>query len=187
MHRSRMMFAAAVLMLIASPALAHDGDGGHGLAGGLAHPFSGADHMLAMIAVGLFAALRGGRAVWAWPLAFVGAAALGFTSARYGVALPLVEPMILASVLVLGLLISASAPMAILPGIALVTLFGVAHGQAHAFEAGVQSVTAFAAGFLVASAALHCAGLGLHRVLGKIPARAAGVATVAGGLVLAFA
>ena len=187
MHRIRIMFATAALMLIATPALAHDGHGGHGLAGGLTHPFSGADHMLAMIAVGLFAALRGGRAVWAWPLAFIGAAALGFAGAHCGVMLPLVEPTILASVLVLGLLISFSAPMAMLPGVALVALFGVAHGYAHAVEAGAGSTTAFAAGFLIASAALHGAGLGLHRILGQVPARAAGVATVAGGLALAFA
>lgn len=180
-------FLAFASLLIASPAFAHDGHGGHGFAGGLAHPFTGTDHMLAMIAVGLFAALRGGRAIWAWPLMFVGAAALGFAGARYGVTLPLVEPVILASVLVLGLLVAAAVPVALVPGIALVALFGVAHGQAHAFEAGSQSIAAFAAGFLLASAALHVAGLSLYRILGQIPGRIAGAATVAGGLALAFA
>ncbi|MES2441406.1 MAG: HupE/UreJ family protein [Pseudomonadota bacterium] len=179
------MTAAALLLTAAGPALAHDGHGG-GLAAGLAHPFTGADHMLAMIAVGLFAALRGGRAVWAWPLMFVGAAALGFAGARYGVALPLVEPMILASVLVLGLLVAAAAPVALVPGIAMVALFGVAHGQAHAVEAGSQAIAPFAAGFLLASAALHAAGLSLYHILGRIPGRVAGAATVAGGLALAF-
>jgi urease accessory protein len=181
------MTAAAVLLVAASPALAHDGHGAHGFAGGLVHPFSGADHLLAMIAVGLFAALRGGRAVWAWPLMFVGAAAFGFAGARYGVALPLVEPMILASVLVLGLLVAAAVPVAVVPGVALVALFGLAHGQAHAFEAGSQSISAFAAGFLIASAGLHAAGLSLYCILGQVPGRLAGVATVAGGLALAFA
>ncbi|MCW3848057.1 HupE/UreJ family protein [Sphingomonas sp. LB-2] len=180
------MTAAAVLLIAASPALAHDGHGG-GLAGGFAHPFTGADHMLAMIAVGLFAALKGGRAVWAWPAMFVGAAALGFAGARFGVALPLVEPMILASMLVLGLLVAAAVPVAVVPGIALVALFGLAHGQAHAFEAGSQSIAAFAAGFLLASAGLHAAGISFYRILGQVPGRLAGAATVAGGLALAFA
>ncbi len=179
--------AAFALMLSATPALAHDGHGPGGFVMGLSHPFSGADHMLAMVAVGLFAALRGGRALWAWPLMFVGAAALGFAGARYGVDLPLVEPMILASVLVLGLLGAAAVPVAVVPGVTLVALFGLAHGQAHAFEAGSQSIAAFAAGFLIASAVLHIAGLSLCRILGQIPGRLAGAATVAGGLMLAFA
>ena len=181
------MTTAAVLLIGASPAFAHDGHGGHGFAGGLAHPFSGADHMLAMIAVGLFAALKGGRAVWAWPAMFVGAAALGFAGARYGAALPLVEPMILASVLMLGLLVAAAVPVAVVPGVALVALFGLAHGQAHAFEAGSHSVAGFATGFLLASAALHGVGLSLYRILGQMPGRVAGAATVVGGLALAFA
>ena len=180
------MTAAALLLILAAPAMANDGHGG-GLAAGLAHPFSGTDHMLAMIAVGLFAALRGGRAVWAWPATFVGAAAVGFLAARTGVALPLVEPMVLASVLVLGLLVAAAAPVAMVPGVALVALFGLFHGQAHAFEAGSQSIAAFAAGFLLASAGLHAAGFGLYRILGQVPGRVVGAATVAGGLALAFA
>lgn len=184
--RSAKILALASL-LVASPAMAHDGHGSGGFAMGLAHPFSGADHMLAMIAVGLFAALRGGRAVWAWPAMFVSAAGLGFLGARYGVALPLVEPMILASVLVLGLLVAAAVPVAMAPGVALVALFGLFHGQAHAFEAGSQSIAAFAAGFLLASAGLHAAGLSLYRILGQIPGRVAGAATVVGGLALAFA
>jgi urease accessory protein len=184
--RSAKILALASL-LIASPALAHDGHGPGGLAAGFAHPFSGADHMLAMIAVGLFAALRGGRAVWAWPLMFVGAAALGFLAARTGVALPLAEPMILASVLVLGLLVAAAAPVAMVPGVALVALFGLFHGQAHAFEAGSQSIAAFAAGFLLASAGLHAAGFSLYRILGQVPGRVAGAATFAGGFALALA
>jgi urease accessory protein len=181
------MTAAALLLIAAGPALAHDGHGPGGFAMGLAHPFTGADHMLAMIAVGLFAALRGGRAVWAWPSMFVSAAALGFVGARYGVALPLVEPMILASLLVLGLLVAAAVPVAMMPGVALVALFGVFHGQAHAFAGGTQSVSAFAAGFLLTSAGLHAAGLSLYRILGQGPGRLAGAATVASGLALAFA
>ena len=68
--------AAAALLTIAAPAFAHPGHDGPGLAGGLLHPLTGMDHLLAMVTIGLFAAMRGGRATWAWPLGFVVAAAL---------------------------------------------------------------------------------------------------------------
>ena len=181
------MIAAATLLTVAAPALAHPGHDGTGLAGGLMHPLTGMDHLLAMVAIGLFAAMRGGRALWAWPVAFVGAAGLGFVAGRYGLVLPLAEPMVLASVLTLGLLVAAAVPVNLGAGVALVALFGAFHGQAHAGEAGAQAVSAFAAGFLITSAGLHLAGLGLYRVAGSAWSRLAGAATVAGGLALAFA
>ena len=186
MLRARMI-AAALLLSNAGAALAHDGPGGGGLAAGFVHPFTGADHLLAMIAVGLFAGMRGGRALWLWPLGFVSAAGLGFLGGRYGLALPLAEPMVLASVLVLGLIVAAAAKVDLGAGIALVAMFGLFHGQAHAAEAGTQSIAVFAAGFLVASAALHGAGLGLYRLGGTAWGRLAGAATVLGGLALALA
>jgi urease accessory protein len=179
--------AAALLLIGASAAMAHDGHGGGSLAAGLVHPFTGADHLLAMIAVGLFAAMRGGRALWALPLAFVSAAGLGFLFGRFGLALPLTEPMILASLLVLGLIVAASAPVGLGAGITLVAIFGIFHGQAYAAEAGPGSIAAFAAGFLIASATLHLAGLGLYRAAGKGLGRIAGAATALGGLALALA
>lgn len=181
------IIAAATLLTAAAPALAHPGHDSPGLAGGLMHPLTGMDHLLAMVAIGLFAAMRGGRATWAWPLTFVAAAALGFVAGRYGLVVPLAEPMVLASVLTLGLLVAAAVPVNLGAGLALVALFGIAHGQAHASEAGSAAISAFAAGFLITSAALHVAGLGLYRVTGKAWGRLAGAATVAGGLALAFA
>jgi urease accessory protein len=138
-----------------------------------------------MIAVGLFAGMNGGRAVWAWPFAFLASAAVGFFAGPG--ALPLAEPMVLASVLLLGLLVAAAAPVGLGAGIALVALFGLFHGQAHAAEAGTQALTAFAAGFLIASLALHAAGLGLQRFAGKNWGRLAGAATMLGGLAVAMA
>jgi urease accessory protein len=181
------MIAAALLMVTAGAALAHDGHDDGGLAAGIAHPFTGADHLLAMIAVGLFAGMRGGRALCAWPLAFVSAAGLGFLAGRFGLALPGTEPMVLASVLVLGLIVAAAAPVGLGAGIFLVAIFGGFHGLAHAGEAGPQSMAAFAAGFLIASAALHVTGLGLYRVAGNRLGRLAGAATALGGFALALA
>jgi urease accessory protein len=179
------MTAPALLIIAAVPALAHEGHGG-GLAGGLLHPLSGADHLLAMISIGLFAAMRGGRALWAWPLAFVGAGAAGFVACRNGLVVPLAELMALASVLALGLLVAAAVRVNFSVGLALVAVFGVCHGQAHASEAGSQAIAAFAAGFLVTSAALHVAGLSLYRIVGRRWGRMAGAATLLGGLGLAF-
>ena len=180
------MIAALVLLVTAAPALAHDGHGG-GLTAGLAHPFGGADHLLAMVAVGLFAAMRGGRALWALPLAFVSAAGIGFLAGRFGPVLPMTEPMVLASVLVLGLIVGAALELRLAAGIALVALFGGFHGQAHAAEAGSQSILAFAAGFMIASGVLHAAGLGFGRIAGTALARLAGAASALAGLALALA
>lgn len=179
--------AAAIALTAAAPALAHPGHEAEGLAGGLLHPLTGMDHLLAMVAIGLLAAMHGGRARWAWPLAFVAAAAAGFLAGRLGLVAPLVEPAVLASVFVLGLLVTVAARVPLAAGMALVALFGFAHGQAHAGEAGTRGIAAFAAGFLLTSAVLHVAGLGLSRVTGRAWTRLAGAATAAGGLALAFA
>ncbi len=99
----RILPIAALLVLGASPALAHPG---HALtdsfAAGVAHPFSGLDHIAVMIAVGLWAALKGGRALWIRPAAFVGVMLVGGALGMAHVAVPFVEPGILASVVVLG-------------------------------------------------------------------------------------
>ena len=90
--------AAVVLvaaLMIAPAALAHPGHPGHetlNLAAGALHPFTGLDHVLAMVAVGLWAALRGGRATWAWPAAFLTAFLAGYGLGQSGLAVPLAEP-----------------------------------------------------------------------------------------------
>src|SRR5690606_40231034 len=97
------LLAAALFSVMASPAFAHLDPAEHGsFAAGFTHPLSGADHILAMVAVGLWAAMLGGRALYTVPAAFVGVMLLGFVAAPVGVPLPFVEPVILASVVVLG-------------------------------------------------------------------------------------
>src|SRR5690606_32990283 len=98
---------------------------------GLAHPFSGLDHMLAMVTVGLWATLRGGRALWAWPAAFVGVMLAGTALASMQVAMPLVEPGILASVVALGLLVALAIDLPVWSGALVVGLFALFHGHAH--------------------------------------------------------
>ena len=141
-------------------ASAHPGHDGGALAG-LLHPFLGADHLLAMIAVGLWAAQLGGRARWLLPVSFVALLALSGALAMAGVALPMVEAGVATSVMLLGLLIAFAVKLPPAPGAAMVGLFAVFHGYAH----GVEMPAAFSAwqygfGFVVSSAALH--GLGLY-------------------------
>src|SRR5687767_15457481 len=100
--RFRSLLPVALLALFAGTASAHPGHAGHEITGvgwGLAHPFTGLDHLLAMIAVGLWAAQIGGRALWLLPLSFVTSMAVGGALGMSGMALPQVEPLILGSVL----------------------------------------------------------------------------------------
>ena len=164
------------LLAFAGSALAHPGAPGHEFKDGLAHPLLGLDHLLAAVAVGLWAAQRGGRALWALPAAFLGAMVLGGAAAAAGVAFPAVEPTLLVSVLVLGLAVASAArpPLAVAVGVT--ALFALAHGNAHGAEAA--SAAAFL-GTVLATAALLTAGLGL--ALGLAALRRLAGAYFAGG------
>jgi urease accessory protein len=177
--------ALAALSLFAGTAAAHTGDhGGTGFAGGLAHPFMGLDHLVAMLAIGVWAAQQGGRALWAVPAAFVGAMLLGGAVGLAGWALPQVETAIALSVLLLGLLISYRRQWSVAAGMAIAAVFAVFHGYAHALEMPLGAAPwLYAAGFALATAVLHGAGIvGGH--LGGRWMRLAGVAIAASGLAL---
>ena len=133
-----------------------------GLTQGLAHPLSGLDHLAAMLAVGLWASQLGARATWGVPLAFLGVMSVGAVLGATGVALPLVEPGIAASVLVLGLLVAAAVRMPFAASAVVVGLFALAHGHAHGTELpATASGLGYSLGFLAATAALSFAGVGL--------------------------
>ncbi len=191
MKISLRLAVAAAALLAASPALAHPGHDGATLAAGLMHPLSGADHILAMTAVGLLAAKRGGAALVAWPAAFVAAmlAGYGLGMATPG-ALP-VEPGIMASVIVLGALAASSIQTSLLAGLALIAAFGACHGYAHGSEAPAHAGAAFPLGFAASTAALHAAGLTLGLAARRLnqPAllRLLGGGVALGGLALVLA
>ena len=183
--RIPMIFAA---LLMATPAIAHSGhDSADGLIAGFLHPLTGLDHLLAMLAVGLWAAIRGGRAIWFWPVSFVAAMIAGFWLATLGTALPYYEPMILASLIGLGLVIALALPLPLVLGAALIAVFGLFHGYAHGVEV-VGTVAAFATGFAITSMLLHIAGIGLAlfttRLTSMRPVQAAGAAIALTGLAL---
>jgi urease accessory protein len=161
----RIATVVALLALGANPAFAHPGHFGvSSFAAGVAHPLSGIDHIAVMVAVGLWAALKGGRALWAWPSAFVGVMLIGGAlgmSHSLDVALPLVEPGILASVVVLGLMVALAVDLPVAAGAALIGAFALLHGHAHGSEVAENiGGLDYMAGFAVATATLHLVGIG---------------------------
>jgi urease accessory protein len=170
---------------LAGPALAHTGVGAvHGFGAGLMHPLTGLDHLLAMVAVGLWAGLVGGRARWVYPLAFVAMMIAAGLWGMSGSSLPGVETGIAVSVVILGFAIALKAAPPLAAGTAACAIFAIFHGHAHGAELpeGASSL-GYAAGFVLSTAALHGVGLALA---GFLAARAPLLARVAGGgLVLA--
>jgi urease accessory protein len=158
--------AAALLALVPAIAGAHVGDTGHahdavaGLRAGFGHPFSGTDHLLAMVVLGAWSALAL-RRVWLAPLAFVAALLVGALAAMAGIALPGVEPMIAASLLALGLLTATRARLPMAAGMSVAALFALFHGAAHGQALQGAYGAAALAGMLAATALLHLAGIGL--------------------------
>lgn len=151
---------AAAVVLIPPVALAHDEHGSGGFQGGVAHPFTGLDHLAAMIGVGVLAGLVGGRAAWSLPAAFLVSVAVGAVAGLSGLSGGWLEPAILSSLaaLLLLLIVARRAPVASLA--AACGAFGFVHGLAHGAEApGSGSAASYVAGVLLATAALHGVGL----------------------------
>jgi urease accessory protein len=168
---SRLALTIAAL-LIASTAHAHTGVGDtNGFVHGFTHPISGIDHILAMIAVGLFAAHLGGRALWLVPLSFVSMMTIGGAFGMAGVDLPFVEIGIGLSVVVLGLAVAWSFHIPTAGAMALVGFFAIFHGYAHGAEMP-ESVSglAYGVGFVLATATLHACGIGLGLSVGQMSA-----------------
>ncbi|MCV9961340.1 HupE/UreJ family protein [Pararhizobium sp. BT-229] len=167
--KRRLLLAAVALAASTAPAFAHLDPAEHGsLMAGFTHPLSGLDHILVMIAVGLWAAQIGGRALWAVPSAFIGTMAFGFALAMTGVHLPFVEPAILASVVTLGLLVAMAVRLQTAACVAVVGVFALFHGYAHGGELGAAGALPFSAGFVIATALLHVAGIGLGLGIGRL-------------------
>lgn len=186
----RLATVLAVLLFLPSLAQAHP-EAGHatGFAHGFEHPLTGLDHIAAMVAVGLWAAQMGGRALWAVPLTFVSVMAIGGLFGMMGVSIPLVEPGIIASVLLLGLFITAAVKLPLPLSMAFVGLFAVFHGYAHGAEMPeTASGLTYGIGFVLATAILHglgiLVGIGIQRLSTPVVLRFAGAAIVLCGVFL---
>jgi urease accessory protein len=185
--------AAAVLAGLA-PAAAHTGTApAFGFAAGMLHPFSGLDHLLAMLAVGLMAGLIGGRALWLVPASFIAAMLAGGSLAAAQIALPAAEIAIAASVVVLGLAAAAPRPTPVALAMGVAAAFAIFHGHAHGAEmpAGASAL-AYGLGFTCATLVLHGLGIAASLAAGRVPVgrlalRAGGGAIGALGVLLLLA
>lgn len=162
MKRFALASVASALAVLPTAAFAHT-FGAHdaGLAHGFLHPVGGWDHLLAMVAVGLWAAQRGGAALWLLPTAFVGAMIGGGLLGMAGFGLPQVELGIVLSVIALGGLVALKSRLPLLASVGVVALFAVFHGFAHGTEMPeAAEPMLYGLGFAVSTALLHAAGIG---------------------------
>ena len=180
MHPAARALAAATIAALVSPALAHVETGqAAGFLSGLAHPVSGLDHVLAMVAVGLWGAQLGAPAIWLLPVTFPIVMALGGLLGLLGVPLPGVEVGIAASAILLGAAVMTERRLPLYAAAALVGFFAVFHGHAHGTELPPgQSGLLYSLGFVVATGCLHAIGIAIGAIhrwpAGRIALRIAG-------------
>jgi urease accessory protein len=182
--------AALALLLAPTLAVAHPGHGMESAAAGFMHPFTGWDHLLVMLAVGMWAGRLGGAARWQLPLTFVLVMLLGALAGMAGLALPALETGIAASVMAIGLLIALQVVVKPFWQVSLVALFALLHGLAHGTELGAHAAWAVLPAMLVATSLLHVAGLLLTSRGVALPARVqaalgAAIALAGGWMLLA--
>ena len=182
--------ALALITTLASAASAHPGhiEGltGGDFADGIAHPFSGLDHILTMVAVGLWASQLGRPAFWVLPLAFPAVMAMGAAAGLSAAPLPWIEIALTGTVVALGAVIALGLRPSLVASAGLIAAFAFLHGFAHGSELPpAASALAYGAGFVVATLALHAIGLALGALpRAKVMPRIAGAGIAAAGLVL---
>jgi urease accessory protein len=198
MGRFIKIIGAAVAVVLASGAAeAHTfGLHGAGFEHGFGHPFGGLDHLLAMVTVGLWAAQRGGRAVWLVPATFMAAMVFGGLLGLEGIALPMVELGIAASLMVLGSVVAFSFQPPLWVGMSMVAAFAIFHGHAHGAEMPeAASPVLYAVGFLLATGLLHSIGVSacllarrkeVFATFADRAIRSAGAVVAASGVLFAF-
>jgi urease accessory protein len=185
----RLALSAIILLTTVAAAEAHTGVGTTmGFTHGFGHPFSGLDHILAMVAVGLFAANLGGRAFWLVPASFVIMMAVGGALGISAAEIPFVEIGIAASVIVLGLAVAMQWTLPVAGAMALAGFFALFHGHAHGAEMPTDaSGLAYGLGFVLATAILHLIGIGLGLGIGLLAKTTSRRALQAGGAVMSLA
>ncbi|MBC8128031.1 MAG: HupE/UreJ family protein [Gloeobacteraceae cyanobacterium ES-bin-144] len=182
LHRSSRLFPKLLLLfLIPVTASAHSATGTvGGFVSGFTHPLTGLDHIVAMVAVGLWGAFLGGRAMWMLPVVFPVVMAMGGALGIMAVPFPSVETGIALSGVVLGLMVAFAVKPPLWVAAALVGFFAIFHGYAHGAEipAAANALT-FAIGFVISTGLLHLGGILFGSLVrwpwGRIAVRAGGV------------
>jgi urease accessory protein len=192
-HPIALAAISLLLALVCTPAVAHSGSMRGGFVGGFAHPLFGPDHVVAMVAVGLWGAFLGPPAIWLLPIVFPLVMAFGGVIGILGVPLPGIEIGIALSAIVLGLMVLLAARPPLAVAAALVGAFAIFHGYAHGAELppGADAV-AYSVGLVVATGLLHLTGIAFGQLArwpaGRMAVRAAGgVIALAGVAFLAAA
>ena len=189
-HATR--FLALALVLTASAASAHTGEGiNSGFASGFWHPILGWDHVVAMVAVGLWGAFLGSPAIWALPVVFPLVMAFGGALGILGVPLPAVETGIALSGVILGLLIAFAVRAPVWVAAVIVGAFAIFHGHAHGTELPQQfNAYGYAIGFVIGTGLLHLAGIAFGALTrseaGRVAVRGAGGLIAAVGAAFLF-
>ncbi|WP_405243386.1 HupE/UreJ family protein [Lentisalinibacter salinarum] len=184
----RTIIATLFLLLLADAALAHEAEGfAGGFVSGLLHPLFGWDHVVAMVAVGLWGAFLGVPAIWLLPVVFPLVMAVGGAAGVAGMPLPAVEAGIAASALVLGTMVALAARPPLWAAAAIVGVFAVFHGHAHGTELPhAAGPLAYSAGFVISTGLLHLSGIALGLAArwraGRVAIRAGGGAIALAGV-----
>src|SRR4051812_26082379 len=176
------------MLLLAAPALAHTGSSTGGFIGGFAHPLFGPDHVVAMVAVGMWGAFLGAPAIWLLPIVFPMVMAGGGALGVLGAPMPAVETGIALSAVVLGLMVALAARPPLWVAAAIVGVFAIFHGYAHGAELpSAADPLAFSLGFVVATGLLHLFGIALGLLVrwpaGRVAVRLGGTAIALAGVV----
>jgi len=182
-----LLCSSAFFALMTLPAFAHTGGVSGGFREGIAHPIFGPDHLIAMVAVGLWGAFLRSPAIFVLPIVFPLIMAIGGVLGILGLPLPATEPIIAVSAVVLGLMVALAARPPLWLAAVLVGAFAIFHGYAHGKELPASAnALAYSLGFVVATGLLHLSGIALglsaRWPAGRIGVRGAGAAIACGGL-----
>ena len=185
--RRSLFLVSMILAALPGVAEAHTGhDAVFSFSSGFFHPFGGLDHVLAMIAVGLLAAQLGGRALWLVPGTFVTMMALAAAAGVVGVPLPGTEYGILLSIVAISLPVAFALGMPVPLAMLLVGVFAIFHGYAHGAELPAEAAAElYIAGFALATALIHAAGISFGLALGRLAMGRPALRIAGGAIVLA--
>ena len=192
MQTRNLALLAALLLLAVTDVSAHSAEGlAGGFLSGLMHPVLGPDHVIAMVAVGLWGAFLGKPAIWLLPIVFPMVMAFGGALGVAGIPVPAVETGIAVSAIVLGAMVAFAARPPIWVAAVIVGAFAIFHGHAHGTELpGAANPLAYSLGFVIATGLLHLCGIAFgalaHWPAGKVAVRAGGGFIALGGFAFLF-